>query len=82
MEKAEFMSDYNSNQPAKSGFLLARHQIIVDGQIIYAGEDWHKADSLFTRHVQRLDVTQVIHQVDKSIVSYEHEPYTTRARGK
>jgi hypothetical protein len=66
------MSDQPSNQPANSGFLIARHQIIVDGQIIYTGEDWDKADNLFTKHVQRLDVRQVIHQVDKSVVSYDH----------
>ena len=66
------MSDQPNNQPGNTGFLIARHKIIVDGQVIYTGEDWTKADSLFTKHVQRLDVMQVIHQVDKSVVSYNH----------
>jgi hypothetical protein len=75
------MNNQSTRQDKAPGFLLIRHQIIVDGQTIYSGEDWSRADSLFTRHVQRLDVTQVIHQVDKAVVAYHHDLLTSGQRG-
>jgi hypothetical protein len=64
----------------KQNLLVKRHIIIVDGDIKYQGEDWHKAQQLFMRYVQDLQTTQVIHQVDKAYFLPDYPPTITLDR--
>jgi hypothetical protein len=61
-----------------SDLLFVRHTITVDGQVIYAGEDWAKAQRLFIWHVQSLALVQVKHIVQKQAVPVYHDPRKVR----
>jgi hypothetical protein len=60
-----------------SGFIVTVHTIFVDGQEIYKGEDWHKAQALFIRHVQSLEIMHIRHEVNKRVAHYGGAPGTT-----
>jgi hypothetical protein len=51
-------------------FIRVEHRIILNGQEIYKGEDWGKAQQLFMKHVQSLDLDPVRHEVTKRAVPY------------
>jgi hypothetical protein len=51
-------------------FIVVEHRIILNGQEIYKGEDWGKAQQLFIKHVQSLDLDPVRHEVTKRAVPY------------
>jgi hypothetical protein len=61
----------------QSGFIVTVHIITVDGQEIYKGEDWGKAQALFINHVQLLDTRDVLHHVKKRVVPYGDPLCTT-----
>jgi hypothetical protein len=58
--------------------LLVRHTIKVNGQVVYTGEDWVKAQKLFIRQVQSLDLAQIKHIVQKQAVPVYHNPRTVK----
>lgn len=57
-----------------SDLLFVRHTIKVNDRVIYAGEDWAKAQRLFIWHVQNLALVQVRHIVQKQAVPVYHDP--------
>jgi hypothetical protein len=62
-----------ANQHPMSGFLVVEHTILVGGQVIYKGNDWHKATQIFIMHVQSLSTDSVRHEVNKRLIAYQHE---------
>jgi hypothetical protein len=52
------------------GFIVTVHIIIVDGQEVYNGEDWGKAQQLFINHVHELATREIYHRVTKRVVPY------------
>lgn len=61
-------------EPDPSDMLLVRHTIKVNGQVVYAGEDWTKAQTIFVQHVQNLDLVHVEHIAQKQAVPLYHDP--------
>jgi hypothetical protein len=57
-----------------SRLLFVRHTIKVNEQVVYVGEDWAKAQMIFIRQVQSLDLLQVSHVVQKQAVAVYHDP--------
>jgi hypothetical protein len=57
---------------ATSGFLIIEHTIIVGGQVIYQGSDWHKAQRIFMLNAQSLSLDSVRHEVHKRLIDYHH----------
>ena len=57
---------------------MIRHTIKVNGQVVYVGEDWAKAQRIFIRHVQSLDLVLVKHIVQKQAVPVYHDPRAVR----
>ena len=58
--------------------LLVRHTIQVDDQVVYAGDDWAKAQQIFIWHVQSLNLVQVKHIAQKQAVPVYHDPRTIK----
>ena len=68
------MMDRNPLQGKEHDLLLVRHTIIVNGQVVYVGEDWAKAQRIFIWQVQSLALVQVKHIVQKQAVPVYHNP--------
>lgn len=52
------------------GFIVTIHTVFVDGQEVYKGEDWGKAQEYFIRNVHALYTKEVKHHVTKRVVPY------------
>jgi hypothetical protein len=58
--------------------LLVRHAVTVNGQVVYVGDNWAKAQQLFIWHVQSLNLDQIKHIVQKQAVPVYHDPRTVK----
>jgi hypothetical protein len=70
--------DRNANFAQGTDLLLVRHTILVDGQVIYVGDNWSKAHQLFIWQVQGLNLVQVKHIAQKQAVPVYHDPRTIK----
>jgi hypothetical protein len=61
-----------ANQQPMSGFLVVEHTVIVGGQVIYKGSDWHQAQRIFLLNAQSLSLDSVRHEVHKRLIGYQH----------
>jgi hypothetical protein len=68
------MINRNPLQGKEYDLLLLRHTVIVNGQVVYVGEDWARAQQIFVWQVQSLALVQVKHIVQKQSVPVYHDP--------
>lgn len=55
--------------------LLVRHTIKINGQVVYAGEDFAKALRLLTLHAQSLALVRVDYIAQKQAVPVYYNPH-------
>ena len=68
------MMDHDPLRAQENDLLLVRHTIVVNGRVVYVGEDWAKAQQIFIWQVQSLALVQVKHIVQKQAVPVYHDP--------
>lgn len=62
------------NRAAPTDLLLVRHVVKINGQVVYAGEDFTKALRLHILHAQSLDLIRIDYIVQKQAVPVYHDP--------
>jgi hypothetical protein len=59
------------------GFLVFEYVVSFNGQELYRGYDAVKADQIFTRNAQSLDLGQVIQYANKRVLPYHISTHDT-----
>jgi hypothetical protein len=64
----------DASDGAQPMLFISYHRVIVDDETIYEGDNWREAANIFLRNAQRLDISYIIHRIEKQYVPLYDEP--------